>query len=322
MKKQNVKNDGCVITVTATRNGNYRFSQEFTSIDSAIRCSQMSLEHKNLGLKASITVNGITLPDIEKDETFFYASFAAAKEGKVWNEYTHSFTSRAALGYMESDCLCDSDWEHVRKDFLENIRKDISGEVPVTCDEVPDELGVARVYDKDLADLCKDNGFDVLPCGSGEVNEDGEYDEYYLIFNHGGEDEYFDNLDEDAIFWEYVPETHESVFEAPMIHAVWDAYEGDGCLFFGKPSKAYGGFKIESHVDGITAFNQMEAVIRTVLNDPDDIEVRDGVIYRRLEKMPTAVWNESTWSFDIPTGWEYLDKCGTRWTNEYETVQR
>jgi len=288
------------------------------------------VQYANKEGHATLYVNGWLMPDILKDETFFYASVKAAKDGKVWNEYVHGFTTKTALSYMESDCLCEEDWKQVRKDFIENVRKDISGEVPVTCDEVPDELGVARVNDKDLADLCEENGFDVLPCGTGEFNEDGECDEFWLIFEHGGEDEYFEDIyedesdeepilvEEEGINWVYVPETRESVFESPMLHAIWDAYEGEGVIYFGKPSRLYGGFKIDDYVSGITAFSQVEAVINTYLDDPDDIEVRDGVIYRRLKKMPFDVASSDGSHLVHATGWEYLDKCGTRWIIELE----
>lgn len=119
--------------------------------------------------------------------------------------------------------------------------------------------------------------------------------------------------DED-VNWVYIPETGESVFEAPMIHAVWDRYEGAGTIFLGKPSSNYGGFKITGIVEGITALTQVEVIIKTVLADPDDIEIRDGIIFRRLDEMPFDKDGKHA------TGWEYLNACGTRWITEYEDI--
>lgn len=137
------------------------------SLDEAIRfCRFMEKEREDSS--PTILVNGIPMPDIEKDETFFYASANAAEKDKVWVEEAHAFMSRTFKSELESGCFDRLDLEEEFKEhggwnlfILDNVYADIMGYNPVTCDMVGGELGLARVYDKDVADLCRDFGYSV-----------------------------------------------------------------------------------------------------------------------------------------------------------------
>lgn len=162
------------------------------SIDEAIRyCQFLGKE----GFDVLISVNGITMPMLNNDdETFFYASVEAAKDGKVWVEEAHAFMSPQFKSAIEGGCvdLDDLDEEFAEEggwySFVrENIYQDIFGYKPMTGGE-----GVSIVYDKDVAEMAELNGYDVLPCVKFD-KEEGKIN-YWKIFAKGGEDEYFQKV--------------------------------------------------------------------------------------------------------------------------------
>ena len=135
----------------------------------------------------------IVLPNPWDDDTLFYAAFAEAEDGKIWCEESHSFVTIQWKSQFDSGCF-DTDNPEDAKQFwaeaVENVRKDIFGENPVTGEE-----GQAIVYDPYLANLCKESGYDVLPCTKEDTEMGGMVD-YWLIFPQGGEEEYFETSDE------------------------------------------------------------------------------------------------------------------------------
>ena len=139
---------------------------DFNSLDEAIRFARFIEGEQKVS--PTILVNGIPMPDVEKDETFFYASVNAAEDDKIWVEEAHAFMPRTFRSELEGGCFDRLDLEEEFKEhggwnkfILDNVYADIMGYNPVTCDMVGGELGLARVYNKDVADLCRDCGYAV-----------------------------------------------------------------------------------------------------------------------------------------------------------------
>ena len=181
-----------VIADTDARKVYFRPKNE--DVDDAIRWTQMMKEHCQNLIDVTIVYDGIFLPDPEEDETFFYASVEAAKDGKVWVEEAHAFMSPQFKASIEGGCvdLDDLDEEFTEEGgwysfVIDNIYQDIFGYKPMTGGE-----GVSIVYDKDVAEMAELNGYDVLPCVKFD-KEEGEIN-YWKIFAKGGEDEYFQKV--------------------------------------------------------------------------------------------------------------------------------
>lgn len=193
MANMNKVNKELVIKVVAS--GLWR-AHTFKSLDNAIRYCRLAISKFPNCEDATIVVNGIFMPSIEEDETFFYASVEAAKDGKVWVEEAHAFMSQEFKSTIEGGCvdINDLDEEFAEEggwySFVrENIYQDIFGYKPMTGGE-----GVAIVYDKDVAEMAELDGYDVLPCVKFD-KEEGEIP-YWKIFAKDDENEYYEASEE------------------------------------------------------------------------------------------------------------------------------
>ena len=160
------------------------------------------------GTDAAIYVNDIIMPYYETDTTFFFASVQAALNDKVWIEEAHTFMPKSFKAQFEAGCFdiedLDKEYEGGWNAFvLENIYTDIMAYNSVTCDGVGSELGLARVYDKDVADLCRDNGWGVLhEVDNDKTDEYGQPLEYWMVFHDITEDEDTLSKEDEDILWE------------------------------------------------------------------------------------------------------------------------
>lgn len=202
MKKintNNVINNATTIKVMANTMGYLPTEYVCEDIEEALRVLEA---YRSQVWDGDIFVNGILMPEAE-DETFFYASVDAAKNGKVWLEEAHAFVSEEFKSSFESGCLDDEDgtlldemfhehggWEEY---VLNNIYEDIFGYSTITGVD-----GNAIVWDEDVAHLCEENGYDVCPCGDHTIREDGTPNEWWLIFPNVGEEEYAEILYSDV----------------------------------------------------------------------------------------------------------------------------
>ena len=200
-----------------------KFTFPMDDLDHVIR------SYTNPAMRVSMWVGDILVTtdmanQIEADETFFYASVAGAKVGKVWVEEAHAFMSPQFKSTIDGGCvdINDLDIEFEEEGgwyafVRENIYTDVFGYTPVTGED-----GMAVVMDEDLANKCKEWGYEVISKGNpDDVSDDGTPGDWYEIFPQGGEEEYkptggiTDANDDNTIHTTgYFGEPVESVFDA------------------------------------------------------------------------------------------------------------
>lgn len=277
----------------------------------------------NNGVDVVIAVNGIIMPEVEKDESFFYASVKAAEEEKVWVEEAHGFFSKEFRDMFEAGCFDTDnpeDLEEFWEETMDRIYQDIYGYLPVTGGE-----GRAVVYDHDLAKLCEEKGWDTLLCT--EEDPDLGMTDYWLVFPKDGEEEYFEEMsseeedaeketEEDSRFYDSL-ETGEICFEGKYLHSYFDVYEKTAIFFrIGKDGNSHG-YTVEIPMSE----KVWENLSMDIEENPDSYAIRmgenGGILFHQMMQMSTAVWNEAGWDFDFPTGWEYLEVNGD-WVLEFQ----
>jgi len=190
--RTNVKDFNAEISIEIATTEGWKLlgTKQIHSIDEVIR-------NYDASFRIAMFINNIVVTDdvinqVEADETFFYASVEAAKNGKVWCEEVHEFVDPSWKSEFQSGCF-DFDGVDPNEEALfwidirTSIENDINGYMPVTGKD-----GHAIIRDEDLANKCKEWGYDVLPCGNPEhLLEDGTPDEWWMIFTKGGEEGYF-----------------------------------------------------------------------------------------------------------------------------------
>lgn len=279
--------------------GGVAYGQRFT-MNHGTLSHAMRYAERHYG--CTIMVNGYVMPNIEKDETFFYASVEAAEKDKVWCEEAHAFTTPSLKHAIEGACVSAEDLDNEFSDFggwesfvIENIYCDVFGYTPMTGDD-----GTAIIRDEDVAELAINHGFEVRRCEKVTDDPDnavwweatrgdiGRYeDDCDEEFVEAEEDDDEYDIDEkdisEDIGWDVdIPEYR--VLE-PTFRATWDRFEGIGHLELGVPASKYaGGWKLKAHVE-VYSFSDLEEYIRILRADPDQLEIVDGeVVLHAIDK--------------------------------------
>lgn len=264
---------------------------------------------------AAIYINRILMPNPEEDDAFFYSSVEAAKDGKVWVEEAHAFMSQSFKATIEGGCADLDDLDGEFEEFggwnsfvLDNIYQDIFGYTSVTGED-----GQAVVYDEDVAKLCEQNGYDVLPCCKDD-KEFGDMISYWLIFAQGGEEEFFEREYEVEKYFIHSPETGEVCFEGKFLHSYFDTQENEASFF----SMNEEGYSTGYTVKVPLVYGQWRSICLDIENNPENYHIEfyafspeEGFLFHTLEEMPCDLHGVHA------TGDEYLEVNGD-WVYEYE----
>lgn len=291
MAQMNNNTEKLVNITWASKKSNEPFSKDCSLEVALWHCHDL----KNYGYEPMIRVNGIIMPDVEVDETFFYASVEAAMDGRIWCEGIHNFVTPEWASRFESDCF-DFEPGEYEEVLLDNIYIDILGYDSSTGG---DDYAIVR--DKDIAHICEEDGWVVTQHGDeSSIDEDGNPRIWWEVREDKSTEYCYEDECEtisDDIDW-HEEETEYSLL-TPVFHAYWDKIDEVGSLYLGVPSIKYGGWKVKSFAKVYT-LKDLEDIIHILQSDPDQVRIENGeIIFEAIDEKEHLISLAETqgWNF-------------------------